>query len=203
MRQDLKNERSRMLLMESAYELFIEKGFHKTTIAMISDRAGLGKGTFYLYFRDKEDVRDSLIAQKSSEILHHAIETVENNAEGLSFYDRVIGITDYIIDYLIENKDLFRFISKSLSWGIHMASGEADTTQQQGIMELEDFVNGVIRKGNVVLKDQRLFIYTIIELINSTCYNPIIYGTPVSIEEYKPYLYHMIKLMTDDQVISE
>ena len=49
--------------MDSAYDLFISEGFHKTTIAMITKRAGLGKGTFYLYFKDKEDIRDSAGAE--------------------------------------------------------------------------------------------------------------------------------------------
>ena len=204
MRQDLKKERSRALLMESAYELFITEGFHKTTIAMITRRAGLGKGTFYLYFKDKEDIRDAVIAQKSSEILRKAIFNQELHEPGLSFYDQVRMIVDYIIDYLTENKDLYMFISTSLSWGLHLGNGESGENDQgqQGYIRLEDFIAGLIKKNNVVLKDERLFIYSVIELVYSTCYNPIIYGTPVSIEEFKPYLHHMIKLLADDQFVS-
>ena len=188
--------------MDSAYELFISEGFHKTTIAMITKRAGLGKGTFYLYFKDKEDIRDSIIAQKSSEILQNAIINLDLHEPGLSFYDQLTMIVDYIIDYLTENKDLYTFISTSLSWGLHLAAGESEDSGQQGFMRLEDFIAGLIKKNNVVLKDERLFIYSVIELVYSTCYNPIIYGTPVSIEEFKPYLHHMIKLLADDQFIS-
>ena len=188
--------------MDSAYDLFISEGFHKTTIAMITKRAGLGKGTFYLYFKDKEDIRDSIIAQKSSEILQNAIINLDLHEPGLSFYDQLTMIVDYIIDYLTENKDLYTFISTSLSWGLHLAAGESDYSGQQGFMRLEDFIAGLIKKNNVVLKDERLFIYSVIELVYSTCYNPIIYGTPVSIEEFKPYLHHMIKLLADDQFIS-
>ena len=188
--------------MDSAYDLFISEGFHKTTIAMITKRAGLGKGTFYLYFKDKEDIRDSIIAQKSSEILQNAIINLDLHEPGLSFYDQLTMIVDYIIDYLTENKDLYTFISTSLSWGLHLAAGESEYSGQQGFMRLEDFIAGLIKKNNVVLKDERLFIYSVIELVYSTCYNPIIYGTPVNIEEFKPYLHHMIKLLADDQFIS-
>ena len=188
--------------MDSAYDLFISEGFHKTTIAMITKRAGLGKGTFYLYFKDKEDIRDSIIAQKSSEILQNAIINLDLHEPGLSFYDQLTMIVDYIIDYLTENKDLYTFISTSLSWGLHLAAGESEDSGQQGFMRLEDFIAGLIKKNNVVLKDERLFIYSVIELVYSTCYNPIIYGTPVNIEEFKPYLHHMIKLLADDQFIS-
>ena len=74
MKAELKKEKNRNLLMESAYKLFTEEGFHKTTIASIAKNAGLGKGTFYLYFKDKEDIRDSLIIFKSSKLLHDAID---------------------------------------------------------------------------------------------------------------------------------
>ena len=201
MRQDLKKERSRALLMDSAYELFLTEGFHKTTIAMITRRAGLGKGTFYLYFKDKEDIRDAVIAQKASQILKNAITDLNLHEPGLSFYDQLIMITDYIIDYLSKNKELYMFISTSLSWGLHLGA-EDSKPQQQEIISLEEFISGLFRKNNVVLKDERMFIYSVIELVYSTCYNPIIYGTPVSIEEFKPYLHHMIKLLTDDQFVS-
>ena len=202
MRQDLKRERSRKLLMDSSYELFTEDGFHKTTIAMIARRAGLGKGTFYLYFRDKEDVRDSIIAQKSREILQAAIEDTESERQGTTFYDGLIKVTDYIIDYLTENKKLFKFISKSLSSGLLAEKNENDASTA-GLMDLEEFIRGLIRKRRVVLKDQRLFIYTIIEMVNSTCYSPIVADVPCTLDEYKPFLYHAIKLLTDDQVVSE
>ena len=45
-----------------------------------------------------------------------------------------------------------------------------------------------------------MVVYTILELINSTCYNIILNGTPVTIGEYKPYLYRCIRLLIDDAV---
>ena len=191
-----------MLLMNSAYELFTEVGFHKTTIAEIARRAGLGKGTFYLYFRDKEDVRDSVIVQRSGQLLQAAIDNTDLEKPGMSFYERLITITDYIIDYLTENKELFKFISKSLGSGLLAEKNENDASSA-GLMDLEEFIRELFKKRRVVLKDQRLFVYTIIELISSTCYSVVVDSQPVTIEEYKPYLYNVIKLMTEDQVVSE
>ena len=191
-----------MLLMNSAYELFTEIGFHKTTIAEIAKRAGLGKGTFYLYFRDKEDVRDSVIVQRSGQLLHAAIDNTDLDKPGMTFYERLVTITDYIIDYLTENKELFKFINKSLGSGLLSEKNENDASSA-GIMDLEEFIRELLKKRRVVLKDQRLFVYTLIELISSTCYSVVVDSQPVTIEEYKPYLYNVIKLMTEDQVVSE
>ena len=43
-------------LMEKALKLFTEKGVNNTSIQDIADEAGVGKGTFYLYFKDKYDI---------------------------------------------------------------------------------------------------------------------------------------------------
>ena len=51
-------------LLQTSFELFTEKGFTKTTISDIVNRAGLAKGTFYLYFKDKYDLRDRLVTYK-------------------------------------------------------------------------------------------------------------------------------------------
>lgn len=211
--------------MDSAYELFISEGFYKTTIAMITKKAGLGKGTFYLYFKDKEEIRDAIISEKSSKILQDAIADLNLHEPGLSFYDQLTMITDYIIDYMTKDKELFTFISTRLSWGLHLTSEEdardksgdrhADESDERAegadnepsepkrFISLEEFISLLITKNNVKLKDTKLFIYSVIELVYSTCYNPIIYGKPVSIEEFKPYLHHMIKLLVDDQFISK
>lgn len=45
-------ERQRTLTEAAALE-FAEKGYHKASITDITQRAGVGRGTFYLYFDTK------------------------------------------------------------------------------------------------------------------------------------------------------
>lgn len=46
----------RKRLLEAAIALFGEKGFHDTTVPQIVDSAGSSTGSFYFYFRNKEDI---------------------------------------------------------------------------------------------------------------------------------------------------
>ena len=64
---DNKQEKERKLL-NTALHLFTEKGIKKTSIQDIVHEAGIAKGTFYLYFKDKYDLRDKLIAFKADRI---------------------------------------------------------------------------------------------------------------------------------------
>ncbi|MBQ5360717.1 MAG: helix-turn-helix transcriptional regulator, partial [Lachnospiraceae bacterium] len=43
-------------LLKTAFELFTDQGIHDTTISNIAEKAGVAKGTFYLYFKDKYDI---------------------------------------------------------------------------------------------------------------------------------------------------
>src|ERR1700743_3868503 len=43
-------------LTESAFALFEERGYERTTVDDIAERAGVGRATFFRTFRSKEDV---------------------------------------------------------------------------------------------------------------------------------------------------
>ncbi|MEN8154086.1 MAG: TetR/AcrR family transcriptional regulator [Acidobacteriota bacterium] len=49
-------EKKREAIIKAALEVFGEKGFSRTTINDIAERAGIGKGTIYEYFRDKNEI---------------------------------------------------------------------------------------------------------------------------------------------------
>jgi len=48
-------------ILDAAEMLFITKGYNKTTIIDILNKIGIAKGTFYYYFKSKEEVMDAVI----------------------------------------------------------------------------------------------------------------------------------------------
>ncbi len=53
-KQDRRVERTRRILSEALMSLIIEKGYEKTTVQDIIDRANAGRSTFYAHFPDKD-----------------------------------------------------------------------------------------------------------------------------------------------------
>lgn len=51
-------------LISAAYELFEKEGIGGVSIDDIVKKAGVAKGTFYLYFKDKVDLISKLILKK-------------------------------------------------------------------------------------------------------------------------------------------
>ena len=167
---DINKKQKKNALLQTAFDLFRDKGFAKTTISDIVSDAGLAKGTFYLYFKDKYDLRD----QKFN-----------------SFEDQIIAVADYIIGRLNDDHGLLTFISKNLSWGIFKTAFE--NTLPDESLQFYDYIFEQMKKNSYVCPEPELMLFTIIELVGSTCYSCILYGQPVSVEEYLPYLHTVIR----------
>jgi AcrR family transcriptional regulator len=62
-------------LLDAALELFVEKGFAATRAEEVAARAGVSKGTLYLYYPSKEDLLKAVIEHRvASEIAAGAAE---------------------------------------------------------------------------------------------------------------------------------
>lgn len=180
-------------LLNTAFGLFTTQGVAKTSIAEISQKAGIAKGTFYLYFKDKYDIRNRLISHESSKLFKNAaaaLEDYEKETE-LMFEDKMVFIIDYILDALNENKKLLTFISKNLSWGIFK---EALTTRvASDDINFKDVYFEMIRNAGVTLKEPEIMLFLIVELVSGSCYSAILYQEPADIETIKPHLFQAVR----------
>lgn len=184
-----KKKMKRDALLDSAFSLFTSKGINKTSISDIVENSGVAKGTFYLYFKDKYDIRNMLISHKASQLFHNADVALEKeNIPELS--ERIIFLADNIIDQLTVNKHLLNFISKNLSWGIFKS---VLTNPNADDVDFYDIYSELINSEEYKLKDPELMVFMIVELLGSTCYSSILYNEPVSIDILKPYLYDSIR----------
>ncbi|MFZ6027014.1 MAG: TetR/AcrR family transcriptional regulator [Chloroflexota bacterium] len=59
-----KGERTRQAILEAAHGLFIEQGYHATSMRQVADRAGLALGGIYNHFAGKDEIFQELIAIK-------------------------------------------------------------------------------------------------------------------------------------------
>jgi AcrR family transcriptional regulator len=48
-------------LLEAAEAVFAEHGYHDASVVKLTEAAGVGQGTFYLYFASKQEVFDELV----------------------------------------------------------------------------------------------------------------------------------------------
>lgn len=184
-------------LLDTAFELFTEKGIKNTSIQEIVDKANVAKGTFYLYFKDKYEIRDILIVRKSHDLFKDALNELRKNyISNLS--DQIIFIINYVINELSSKPTLLKFISKNLSLGIYNSNIRKiyDETENEEDNIYKLFLKG-IEESHLKIENPQVTLYMIIELAGSTCFNSILYKEPLPIEEYKPYLYETIRKLIE------
>ena len=80
---DRRIQRTRPLLQEALFHLIIERGYEHITIADITERANLGRTTFYLHYQDKEN----LLRESIKVLLHDLHLEVEPDTQETSTYD--------------------------------------------------------------------------------------------------------------------
>lgn len=98
----VKRKTKKELLMESALDVFMERGFEKATIDDIVNKAGCGKGTFYRYFSNKE----SLFAELDANFQESLGETLKENCQPeLSPRDYLLaGLKSFVETFTKHNK---------------------------------------------------------------------------------------------------
>jgi len=179
-------------LLKSGFELFTEKGVKETSVQEIASRAGVAKGTFYLYFKDKYDLQNHLIVYKSRQLLNSAYKYMEE--QHLTDYkDKIITVINYIVDVFIKNRLLLKFISKNLSMGLFTARLNSALKETESDI-LEKFKKGASDSG-YHLANPEVTLYMIVELTSSTVFSSITSNKPLPIKEFKPYLYAEIRKM--------
>ena len=189
-----KNDR----IVEAAYQLFLEQGFEQVSIQEIVARAGVAKGTFYLYFHDTDQLREYVISQKSSEIFRHALHALRQT-DISDFENQIIFVIDYVIDVLSQNRDAMKLIAKDLSFGLfnrkvseYFASGQVDILHA---------LLSAAAKNHVRLKNPKILLYMIIELVSSTCFSCILDSEPLEVAVFKPYLFDAVRALIHSQTI--
>lgn len=186
-------------MIDAAYKLFLEKGVNITAIDDVVKSAGVAKGTFYLYFKDKYDLLDQIVMSKSEGVIRKAINDLKEKreTESMSTAEQFIFFTDRIIDYMATNKELAALINKNLSACFDVFISDDASLLKDDIRTLTELL---IQTG-LTEREAYIHLYMFTGTISSACFDAIVKGRPFTIDELKPQIHLMIqKLVKGDAV---
>lgn len=188
---DENKRKKKEALFNTAYELFTTKGITSTTISDIVEKAEVAKGTFYLYFTNKYDIKNKLVVHKTQELFDAAGAALEKEQiHGLE--DQMIFLIDHLINHLKDDRALLNFISKNLVMG---ALRSALLTGENSDREIYNHFLELVVADDYEYKDVDVMLFTIVELAGSAGYNSMMYEEPIPIDDYKPFLYRTVRLI--------
>lgn len=92
--------RTRQLLRDALMTLILEKGYEAVTVRNITDRANLGRATFYLHYKDKEE----LLIKSLTALFDELVQTLEPRDEKSVLDGTPIRL---VFEHAAANRDLY------------------------------------------------------------------------------------------------
>jgi len=105
-----RGERTRRKLLEAAERVFAELGYHEASIVKITESAGVGQGTFYLYFGSKKEVFDELVLDLNGRVRHAMTEASD---EGRTRAERELLGFGAFFRFTAEHPALYRIVRQA------------------------------------------------------------------------------------------
>lgn len=102
-------QKSRKLLHQALISLILEKKYESITVQQILDRANVGRSTFYMHFRDKDEVL-LMGFEHLREMLHDVQAKIPAAAQP---YEKVIGFSPAMFEHLYEYRNEWKALRGS------------------------------------------------------------------------------------------
>jgi AcrR family transcriptional regulator len=102
-RHERRRLQTRQLLLQTTLQLVLEKGYDAISVQNITDRADLGRGTFYIHFKDKEEVIWTMFQDMFIEMEQEAHKKLDRTMPQVEYY----GLLN-IFHHAEKNRDLYR-----------------------------------------------------------------------------------------------
>jgi AcrR family transcriptional regulator len=105
-----RGERTRRNLIEAAERIFAELGYHDASIVKITEAAGVGQGTFYLYFESKKAIFDEVVLDLNARVRHAMTEAAAQG--GTRAEKELLGFGAFF-RFTAEHPALYRIIRQA------------------------------------------------------------------------------------------
>ena len=141
-RMNLMNQKHKMIIDKSV-ELFAEKGYHATSVQEIAEKCGIAKGSFYNYFKSKEELLVSIF-KYYYEALTDSLLDLELDAS-LSSKDKFLRQITVQIEHMTGNTNLIQMLMQEQM--LHISE------------ELDRFLHYIHEEGLIWFKRKIIEIY--------------------------------------------
>ena len=141
-RRERRIERQRKTIMDSAAELFAQRGYNATTTRDIAEAVDIGESTLYGYFSSKKDVLQAILSQQA-EIVDSLLVRMIELEDAQSFVDLVDLLMEKILTRTVYNRVLI-----AEAWTDDEVLQSYVIARWQPVMQtLQNFITMRINKG--------------------------------------------------------
>ena len=185
-------------IIETAYQLFKSAGISATAVDDVVKSAGIARGTFYLYFKDKSDLLEQLVFYKSTETMKELLrQTVSELTDAdADFLSQVRRFVELMIRFYADHRDVMMVLNKNMTSFLRSFPNLFDEEAQA---MYDALIQKFIAYGYTEEKAHKI-IYIVVEMLNSVCADAILYGEPFSLEALREPLSASAVLLIENGV---
>jgi AcrR family transcriptional regulator len=107
-RRSVARDERRASLLAAAREVFVQKGYHATTVDDVTRAAGVAKGTFYLYFDEKREIYVEIVEGFLQLVKDVGRSVGESAAGGTDFVAKAEQAANELMRVFLDNRELVR-----------------------------------------------------------------------------------------------
>ncbi|MUK88468.1 TetR family transcriptional regulator [Ornithinibacillus sp. L9] len=133
-----KGMKTRQNILQTAEQIFGEKGYFETSVAEITVRAGVAQGTYYNYFPTKKAVYDELIYQLSSSFRHHIKLAMKDKS---TFEEKQRAGYLAFFEWVMNHRNLYSIVQQSVLVDINLYRWYYEKISEGFIKSIEEAID--------------------------------------------------------------
>lgn len=144
-RRKLQKEDTRRILLQTAYDLFAELGYSRTTMRLLAQRAGVGLGTIFKHFPDKPSLLVAAFQEDLGRVVEQAFQSMPPKGIG----DQLVHITEKIYWFYAKNIHFSRMLIKE---GLFLEGPPGQILDQQlfnFLGRISELINEAVQQGDL------------------------------------------------------
>lgn len=180
-----RGEATRKAIIDAAERVIGSKGYYDASIGHITSEAGVAQGTFYIYFKTKEEVFSELVLEMGRMLrftLSEATQGIEDRLEA-----EKAGLRAFL-KFVKDHPDLYRIVQEAL-----FVDPEAYRAYYRSFVD--GYRVGLVaaqEAGQVVEEDAEILAWALMGISRSLGERLVIFGTETPIEELVTTAYNLI-----------
>jgi AcrR family transcriptional regulator len=197
-RKEREREARREAILDAAANVFARKSFYEATLDEIAAEAELAKGTLYNYFRDKEDLFQSLI-YRGTQQYHQLVEKIIGECDSLRIL--LVRLITESLAMMHEHRYMLRM---ALTAGAHLSEKMTfdmmTMWKQETDLAVEKLAGAIVNlpeAGRLSIDDGKAGAMLVLATVRSLhIRNATVCGDKVSEEEIENYVRLLHRALT-------
>ncbi len=134
------DEQKRLKILAAAAELFAARPFHKVLLSHVAEAAGVGKGTLYIYFKNKEDLYLSVLYSGFAQLVERMQHRLDQNQ--LGSMENLEAVIREMVQFAYQNPHMFELM-RTVPWGDVIDTARWKSKRN----EFKALIESIIRRG--------------------------------------------------------